>query len=145
MDAIVTAGGVPQPGEPLYEYTRGEYKALLDVAGKPMVQWVLDALDEAKNVEKVVLVGLPEDRGIKSKKLAAILPNQGDMLENIRSGVTRLLELSPQAHHTLVVSSDIPAITGEMIDWIVDVTMQTDEDIYYNVIEQDVMEKRFPS
>lgn len=145
MDAIVTAGGVPQPGEPLYEYTRGEYKALLDVAGKPMVQWVLDALDEAKNVEKVVLVGLPEDRGIKSKKLAAILPNQGDMLENIRSGVTRLLELSLQAHHTLVVSSDIPAITGEMIDWIVDVTMQTDEDIYYNVIEQDVMEKRFPS
>ena len=29
MDAIVTAGGIPQPGEPLYEYTQGKSKALL--------------------------------------------------------------------------------------------------------------------
>ena len=40
MDAIVTAGGIPMPGEPLYEYTNGSPKALLDIAGKPMIQWV---------------------------------------------------------------------------------------------------------
>jgi NDP-sugar pyrophosphorylase family protein len=44
MDAIVIAGGIPEPGDPLYEYTQGQPKALLDIAGKPMVQWVLDAL-----------------------------------------------------------------------------------------------------
>ena len=56
MDAVVTAGGIPQPNEPLYTYSRGEAKALIDVAGKPMVQWVLDALGEAHTIERVVLI-----------------------------------------------------------------------------------------
>ncbi len=60
MDAIVTAGGIPQPGEPLYEYTQGISKAMLDVAGKPMIQWVLKALDEAATIDKVIIIGLPE-------------------------------------------------------------------------------------
>ncbi len=145
MDAIVTAGGIPQPGEPLYEYTRGEYKALLDIAGKPMIQWVMDALDDASTVNNVVLIGLPENCGIKSKKLTALLPNQGEMLENIRGGVKKVSELNPQARHALVVSSDIPAITGEMVDWVVNAAMQSDDDIYYNIIEQKVMEKRYPT
>lgn len=145
MDAIVTAGGIPQPGEPLYDFTKGEHKALLDIAGKPMIQWVLDALDEARSVEKVVIIGLPENCGINSKKLAAMLPNQGEMLENIRKGVNKLIEISPQAHHALAVSSDIPAITGEMVDWVVATAMETDDDIYYNIIKKEVMEKRFPT
>ncbi len=45
MDAIVIAGGVPTPVEPLYPYTQGKPKALLDLCGKPMIQWVLDALE----------------------------------------------------------------------------------------------------
>lgn len=145
MDAIVTAGGSPLPGEPLYEETRGEFKALLNIAGKPMIQWVMDALDDAEKVERVVLIGLPENCGIKSKKLAAILPSQGDMLENIRGGVKKTLEFNPQAKHTLVVSSDIPSITGEMVDWVVNAALESDDDIYYNVIEQRVMEKRYPT
>lgn len=145
MDAIVTAGGIPLPDEPLYEFTRGEYKALLDVAGKPMIQWVLDALDAAETVERVVLIGLPENCGITSKKLSALLPNQGDMLENIRGGVKKVLEINPNANHSLIASSDIPSITGEMVDWVVNAAMQTDDDIYYNVIERSVMEKRYPT
>ena len=50
MDAIVIAGGVPKPEDPLYEYTQGQPKALLDIAGKSMVQWVLDALAEADSI-----------------------------------------------------------------------------------------------
>jgi NDP-sugar pyrophosphorylase family protein len=42
MDAVITAGGVPQPDELLYPYTL-KPKALLEIDGKPMVQWVLDA------------------------------------------------------------------------------------------------------
>ncbi|UCH58342.1 MAG: nucleotidyltransferase family protein [Anaerolineales bacterium] len=144
MDAIVTAGGVPEPGEPLYEYTQGTHKAMLDVAGKPMIQWVLDALCEAQKIRQIVMIGLSEDSGLKCKKLGAFLPNQGSMLNNIRAGVGKILELQPDAEHVMIVSSDVPSIKPEMIDWIVDTCMQTDDDIYYNVITQDVMEKRFP-
>ena len=58
MDAVVTAGGIPQPDELLYPYTLGKPKALLEICGKPMVQWVLNALGGAKRVENVILIGL---------------------------------------------------------------------------------------
>jgi GTP:adenosylcobinamide-phosphate guanylyltransferase len=145
MDAIVTAGGIPQPDEPLYSFTLGGYKAMLDIAGKPMIQWVLDALADATEVERVVVIGLPDDAPIKCNKLAANIPNQGEMLKNIQGGVQKVLELNPTAHHVLLVSSDIPAITGKSVDWVVRNAMQTDDDIYYNVISREVMEARYPT
>ena len=78
-------------------------------------------------------------------KLVSYLPSQGDMIANIRAGITELLRINPQAHHVLLVSSDIPCLTAEMVDWVVKTTMQTDEDAYYNVITRQVMEKRFPT
>ncbi len=145
MDAIVAAGGIPEPGDPLYEYTQGGPKALLDVAGKPMVQWVLDALDEANLVERVVLIGLSPDSGISCDKVSAFIPNQGDMLDNIRAGMEKVIKLNPEAQLMLTVSADIPAITGEMVDWLVETAMQTDDDIYYSVITREVMEARYPN
>jgi GTP:adenosylcobinamide-phosphate guanylyltransferase len=145
MDAIVTAGGIPQPGEPLYAYTRGASKALLDVAGKPMIQWVLDALDEATSVDRVVIIGLPPQAPLTCRKLAGLIPNQGGMLDNVRAGVARVLELNPQAHHVLTVSSDIPTITPEMVDWTVNTAMETQDELYYTVITRQVMESRFPN
>lgn len=145
MDAIVTAGGVPQPGEALYEYTRGISKALLDVSGKPMIQWVLDALTAASTIDRVLIMGLPADTEISCPKLVSYLPSQGDMVANIRAGISELLRINPQAQHVLLASSDIPCITSEMVDWVVKTTMQTDEDAYYNVISRQVMEKRFPT
>jgi GTP:adenosylcobinamide-phosphate guanylyltransferase len=145
MDAIVTAGGVPQPGEPLHEYTRGQSKALLEIAGKPMIQWVLDALDASTQVERVVVIGLDTQSGVSSKKLKAFLPSQGGMVDNIRAGIFKILELDAQDRIVLVVSSDIPGITPEMVDWAITEAMKTDKDVYYNVIARDVMERTFPA
>jgi GTP:adenosylcobinamide-phosphate guanylyltransferase len=144
MDAVVTAGGIPKPGEPLYEYTQGKSKALLDIAGKPMIQWVLDALCDARTIERIIVIGLPPDSGITCSKLADFQPNQGGMLQNIRLGMRRSVELNPSSHHILMVSSDIPAITAEMVDWVVNECMKTDLDAYYNVITRQAMEARFP-
>jgi GTP:adenosylcobinamide-phosphate guanylyltransferase len=144
MDAIITAGGIPQPGEPLYEYSKGLSKAMLDVAGKPMVQWVLDALCGAQTVEHVVMVGLGPESNLQCPKLAAYLPNEGSMLGNIKSGLSKVLEINPASEYLLIVSSDIPTITAEMVDWVTDAAMQTQDDVYYNVIQREVMEARFP-
>lgn len=144
MDAIITAGGIPQPGEPLYEYTRGISKAMLDIAGKPMVQWVLDALCGARTIENVVMVGLGSESNLDCPKLAAYLPTAGSMLGNIKAGLVKIMEINPASEYLLIVSSDIPTITSEMVDWVTDTAMQTREDVYYNVIQREVMEARFP-
>ena len=144
MDAIVTAGGIPQPGEPLYPFTQGESKALLDVAGKPMIQWVLDAITDSKTVDNVIIVGLTEKSGLKCSKPMYFVSNQGKMVENLQAGGRKVREINPKAEHVLMVSSDIPGITGEMVDWVVNTDMQTDLDVYYHVIQREVMEERYP-
>jgi GTP:adenosylcobinamide-phosphate guanylyltransferase len=144
MDAIVTAGGIPLPEEPLYSETRGISKALLDIAGKFMIQWVLDALSESKMVDNVIIVGLTDKSGLKCGKKMHFVSNQGKMLDNLRAGAKKIREINPKADYLLFVSSDIPTISGEMVDWVVNTAMQTKEDVYYNVISREVMEKRFP-
>ncbi len=144
MDAIVFAGGIPQPEEPLYSYSKGEPKALIDVAGKPMIQWVLDALSEARSIERVVVVGLTEKSKLTCAKSLHFLPSEGRLLDNVKAGAAKVLDLNPRTKYLLLVSSDTPAVTGEMIDWIVRTCMETEDDLYYNVIRREVMEKRFP-
>lgn len=144
MDAVVTAGGIPQPNEPLYEYSKGDAKALIDVAGKPMIQWVLDALSESKAVDRVVVIGLSRKSNLTCKKPLTYMSNQGKMLDNLKAGTAKVMELNPKARYVLFVSSDIPTITSEMVDWMVNTAGETQDDLYYNVVRREDMEARFP-
>jgi len=144
IDAIVTAGGIPLPEEPLYPATHGEPKALVDVAGKPMVQWILDAISDSQVIDNVIVVGLTEKSGLTCGKKIHFVPNQGKMVENLRAGASKAFEINPKTEYVLIVSSDIPSITGEMVDWVVDTALETRLDVYYNVIQRETMEKRFP-
>jgi len=144
MDAIVIAGGIPRPEDPLYAYSHGDSKALIDVAGKPMIQWVLDALGDAKKVDNVIIIGLSQKSGVSCKKPVYYVSNQGRMLANIVAGVDKVLELNRKSKYVLIVSSDIPTLKSEMVDWLVDTCMETKDDLYYGVCPKDVMEARFP-
>jgi GTP:adenosylcobinamide-phosphate guanylyltransferase len=144
MDAIILAGGIPQPEDPLYSYTNGDAKALVDIAGKPMIQWVLDALSGAKHVDNVIIVGLSPKNRLKSKKPLYYLSNQGRMLSNIVEGVGKSIELNNKSQYVMIVSADVPTLKSEMVDWLVDTCMKTQDDLYYGICPRNVMEKRFP-
>lgn len=144
MDAIVTAGGIPQPGDPLYSFSNGSSKALIDVAGKPMVQWVLDALGNSTKVDNVILIGVSPKSELTCTKPVHYISNQGRMLANIVAGVNKAIELNKKSEYVLIVSSDIPGVKGEMVDWLVDTAMQTKDDLYYGVCPREVMEARYP-
>ena len=144
MNAIVLAGGIPQPEDPLYSYSRGDSKALMDVAGKPMIQWVLDALGDAKKVDNIIIMGLSPKNELQCKKPLYYLSNQGRMLSNIVTGVEKSLELNKKGQYVLIVSADIPTLKPEMVDWLVDTAMETKDELYYGVCSKEVMEKRFP-
>ncbi|HEU0295935.1 MAG TPA: NTP transferase domain-containing protein [Anaerolineales bacterium] len=145
MDAIVIAGGIPNPEDPLYPFLKGDAKALVDVAGKPMIQWVLDAVGGARHVDNVILVGLSAKNSLTCLKPLHYLSNQGRMLSNIVAGVNKSLELNKKTKYVLVVSSDIPTLKAEMVDWLVETCMETQDDLYYGVCPKEVMEIRFPN
>jgi molybdopterin-guanine dinucleotide biosynthesis protein A len=145
MDAIVTAGGTPVQGEPLFDISAGRPKALLDFGGKPMIQWVLDALSQSQIIHRVVVIGLPPFTDLQCSHPMTVIDNQGSILANLQAGVTELQNQGGISPKVLAVSSDVPAVTGGMIDWMVETVQSTDHDVYYNVISRDVMESRFPN
>ena len=44
----------------------------------------------------------------------------------------------------MLVSSDIPSITPEIVDWTIERALESEQDVTYNVVTRDVMEARFP-
>jgi len=145
MDVIILAGGKIDAQDPLYPVMGGGYKSLLEVAGKPMVQWILDALNQSNKIDEVIIVGLKQDVSLASSHPVEILPDEGEIIDNLRAGAEALIELGrAPASHALLISADIPAITSETVDWMVDQVNLSDHDIYYSVIERSAMEKRFP-
>ena len=66
------------------------------------------------------------------------------MLANIVAGVDKSLELDEKNQYVLIVSSDIPTLKPEMVDWLVDTCMETQDDLYYGVCSRETMEQRFP-
>ncbi len=144
LDAIVTAGGIPQPGEPLYDLCQGGPKALMDFAGKSMIQWVLDALSSSSLVDRVVVIGLPPFTDLVCTHPLSIIESTDTILGNLQAGVKELERQGNISGKVLAVSSDVPSITGEMINWLVTEIQKTDHDLYYNVISRQTMETRFP-
>lgn len=144
MIAIVTAGGKTQPGEPLYEITQGGYKTMLLLNGKPMVQWVLDALSQTEQIQQVIVVGLPLETDLVCTHPLQLLPDEGGMLNNIRAGAKKAIELDPTATHALLLSGDVPGVNAEIIEWILEQSKALDLDLYYSIIDRTVMEAHFP-
>jgi GTP:adenosylcobinamide-phosphate guanylyltransferase len=152
MDIIITAGGIPKPSHPLYQHTQGKPKALLNIAGRPMIQWVLDAVSEAKSLGEVAVVGpvLSEVEGLDGSvelscsKPLTILPDQGSMIGNIREGVRHILEKNPDAEYVMISSSDIPLVTGNVYDWFIAQTRTSRHEFYMNMVTRQVLEARFP-
>lgn len=144
MQSLLMCGSVPDAHDPLYPETRGGPKALLDVAGKPMAQWVLDALSGAPSVEGVILIGLGPESGLTTSKPVTYLADQGGAVSNALAGVRQALQLQPGTTHVLLTSCDVPAVTAEMIEWRIAVGREADADFDYLAIERPVMEARFP-
>ena len=144
MDAIILAGGIPTSEDPLYLASNGQSKALIDIAGKPMVQWVVDALDGAKSVDRIIIVGLPADVNLRTSKPIDFLPESEGMLANLTAGVEHLRSIDPSIQQVLLLTCDIPTITPEMVDWRVQ-GADPDSDLEYSVIKEETMDARFPT
>jgi hypothetical protein len=141
---MLLAGGIPGKDDPLFPYTQGGPKALIDMAGMPMVRWVLGALDGAQLIDEVVLVGLEPGPDLQITKPLHFISDQNGLLPNAKCGLKYIRSRSPDTDQVLVISGDIPAARPEMIDWRCCRALEMDVDLSYLAIERHVMESRFP-
>jgi len=145
MNAVLLAGGEIPADDPLYTEAPFGKRSLIEIHGKPMGQWVLDALSGSEFVGDIYITGLEKESGLIASKPIHFMADQGDLFENIRSGALKSAEDHPGHNKVLIVAADIPAIRPKMVDWLVQkVESDPDKLIYYNVINRDIMEARFP-
>ncbi len=145
MQAIVTAGGTLKADNPLFIETGIATKALLPMGGKPMIQWIVEALLDSKYIDGVVIVGLkPGDFDADSLPVR-YTETQGNIVDNVLAGMKIVQEINPNVEKVILCSSDIPLLTSNLVNEFVEICQETDHEIYYPVVEQKVMEKRFPN
>ena len=65
-------------------------------------------------------------------------------MANIQQGAQTFLDLHPQETHILSMSADIPTVTSEIVETMIKEYAGFSYDIYYSVVEREIMEKRFP-
>lgn len=145
MDCVLIAGGVPQSDDPLYPFAQGKPKSLIEIGGKPMAQWVVDALTEAPDVGEIIVVGLPPEADLVSPKIAHYHSDQGSLLNNGLAGIEWLLNRDPGAREVLLSCADIPLLRPEMVTWLIEQHQKRPTDLNYTVISRLAMEATFPT
>lgn len=144
MDCVIIAGGLPGPEDPIYVYTQGKPKALLDMHGRTLLERVVDAVQNSQYIEDVIVVGLGSDMGMNFKRPVIHLPDHGSLVKNGTAGLDWIIKNKPQTTHVLGASGDVPLLSGVIIDDLITTCRPFDYGVYYNFVTRETMEKRFP-
>ena len=141
---VVSAGWTPSEDDPLAEFTKNGPKAIIPIAGRPMITYVVDAVAATRHVKHVVIVALDPNAEVEFSVPVEYVPDAGSLVDNGVAGLQYALDHYPNLDGVLISSSDLPLVTSDMLNTIVAECFQTEHDIYYIVIERAVMEGRFP-
>jgi len=136
VNAVVLAGGDGMVIDSEYRF-----KGLLPIAGRPMVSWVVDGLRESETVGEVAVV-LPtaENLGSWVDTVDKLVLGHESFIDNLSAGMDAFRDERP----VLVVTGDVPTITGEAIDDFVRQALERDAEFAYAIVHEEAMEAAFP-
>lgn len=139
MDALILAGR--KNTETIDSQNNLNNKALLMIHHIPMVEYVVDALNQAQEIQNIVVIGPKQDLEFYiEKKVHKILECTDSIIENIKIGI----DYFDNDHKLMVVASDIPLITGIMIDRFIQKCQKYEAFLYYPFIEKEHILKKYP-
>jgi CTP:molybdopterin cytidylyltransferase MocA len=141
VDFLVLAGG--ETPDWVREDFNAEHKVLIDIAGKPAIYYILDAIKNSKNEGEIILVGtdILEKKGLSgyADKFVRVEPDRS-MGDNVREGVKH-----STGDFVVMMSGDIPAVSVETINGIVDIINKySNYEFIVFVVTKDAIERKFP-
>ena len=140
IDVLILAGARNEG--PLKEYSQESHEALIKIGNEPMVEYVINAVKAACHTEKIAIVGPKKEiTNSINQNVDLIVDSSDSLMDNIQKGVK---ELNPQ-HYVLVITSDIPLITENVIDEFINSCEDKDADIYYPIISKQKNTAKFPN
>ncbi len=136
VDALVLGGGdgaVIDPAAP--------FKGVVPIAGKPMIEWVVDALRDSDYVNEIaVVVPTAENLGSWADKVDKLVICDANFIDNAIAGMSAL----NSGLHIFCATGDLPALTGEAVDDFITLSLESGAGVTYPLVrEEDVLEQ-FP-
>lgn len=137
---VILLAGAANTG-PLKDVSPVTNEALIDIGGKPMVQYVIDGLQQSKEVRRIVIVAPPgELEPHVTGNHLEFVPSTGSIIDNIVAAAHVL----PKDEQILIATCDIPLINGQIIDGLIELCRQNPADLYYPIVEKSVGESKYP-
>jgi len=136
VDAMVLAGGDGAVIDPTVTI-----KGLVRVAGKPMIEWVIDALRAADHVADIAVV-VPTAQGLGSwaDRVDYLVVSDAPFIDNAIAGMS----IFGNNRHVLGATGDLPALTPEAIDDYIVRSLESGADFSYPLVRAEDMEQQFP-
>ncbi|MDI9568089.1 MAG: NTP transferase domain-containing protein [Bacillota bacterium] len=139
VEAIVLAGSL-NDGE-LREISREPYEALIPLAGKPMVEYVLAALQDSPSISRIIVVGPPALKELQIPKLTTVVESTFSLMDNLRLG----LEQVSGEKHVLVATADIPLLTAVAVEDFIARCRAREGDLFIPLWTRRPMRRIFPA
>jgi len=137
-DVVIIAGGRIRSPE-LREAAGVDVRAVIDLCGKPLLQWVLEALRAAQSIGRMCVVGDVELlKPIASPQGAQVLAEGVDEVDNLFRGIEAL----PGAEWVLMLASDVPMLTADAVDDLV--ANAPEVDFVFPICERSVTLAQYP-
>lgn len=137
---IILAGG-PTPEPILASGETEQERAFIEVGGRPMLAWVLDAIRGSDACGPLVCVGnaerLQRELGLRPDE---VIPQLDSMLENFLAGLDRFREHP----HVLVATCDIPLVTSDALNDLAHQAQEVEAEVYYPIIDIRLYDEKYP-
>lgn len=124
----------------------GRNKALLTLRGKTIIEYVISAVRKCTNVRNIFVVGPTKDLAflnarVTSKRLMFI-EQEDTLAANVLKSYDHICPLGDE--HLMIMSSDIPFITPEEIDYFISNSAYEDYNIVMGFLTENALEKYYP-
>ena len=133
VNAIVLAGTDQEKDKLIY----GRNKALLEINGHCIVEYVVDALKNSKNIDDITLIG-PKTELEARMNGCAIVQENSSFLGNCLSAYEEARKKS-NAERVFFSCCDIPLITPAAIDDFFDKCNSIKADFYFPIVSKETM------
>ena len=133
---MVLAGGEGEVIDPTVRI-----KGLVPIAGRPMIEWVVDALRASSTIGEIAVVMPSGDHlGSWAQKVDHIVLSDGDFIDNAIAGAV----VFENGRHVLGITGDLPALTPEAVDDYVIRSLEAGAEFSYPLVRAQDMEAQFP-
>jgi len=136
VDAVILAGGDGEVIDPTQRF-----KGLVPIAGRPLVEWVVDAFRSAERIGEIaVVIPTAENLGGWVDRVDKLVVSNRDFMDNVIAGAAAFRTDRP----VMVATGDVPLLTGPAIDAFIESGLATGAEFVYPLVRRESVESAYP-